>query len=552
MEAAGNLAPTQAWASREQDLKPRYNLERVEYNQGILLLQGWLVAEGGQPNLRLHGISPEGQPWEQNIELNQDRPDVGQALHLPLAKQRCGFFCYTRVPAGQLLELRVEVQQQTHTLHSWQEKPRTSAVRTRWRSWRYYLGRAWRLLRGGQWRGLKEKVTRHVASAIQAWRAGLRPDAGLTAESWGCLVVDHDLGGGANHYRRQQLIPELQASNASIAFLTFSVLSLKYMVYRLGAGNTQQVVAALSWEQLQQWLNQNSFDHVFYNDAVSFPHALELVECLTDYKKQQPQCHLTIAVHDYFAICPSQHLLNASGQYCGIPDLQTCRTCLTHSGQAMVPLYNHHGIEGWRSQWSAFLAAADEVRIFDASAQTALKKAYPALSPALQLRPHQVPPLSPAEETSLRTWQQRKKRPSGRIGVVGAITSEAKGAKRLAELVQTIASGKKPYTVVVIGECPVMPGYPLKITGPYRPEQLTPLLIANDIDILFFTSVVPETFSYVLHELMRYQLPMAAFDLGAQSTFLTNYPSAVRLGLDESSEEILKKLEPYSFTQSNQ
>src|SRR5690606_19616989 len=120
------------------------------------------------------------------------------------------------------------------------------------------------------------------------------------------------------------------------------------------------------------------------------------------------------------------------------------------------------------------------------------------------------------------------------------------------ELVQTIASGKKPYTVVVIGECPVMPGHPLKITGPYRPEQLTPLLIANDLDILFFISVVPETFSYVLHELMRYKLPMAAFDLGAQSTFLTNYPSAVRLGLDESSEEILKKLEPYLFTQSNQ
>ena len=65
------------------------------------------------------------------------------------------------------------------------------------------------------------------------------------------------------------------------------------------------------------------------------------------------------------------------------------------------------------------------------------------------------------------------------------------------------------------------------------------------IDIFFFSSVGPETFSYVLHELERYQLPVAAFDLGAQATFLARYPQSICLALTDSAEQVLQKLEPY-------
>ncbi len=66
-------------------------------------------------------------------------------------------------------------------------------------------------------------------------------------------------------------------------------------------------------------------------------------------------------------------------------------------------------------------------------------------------------------------------------------------------------------------------------TGPYRREELTDRLIAADPDLVLFPSVAPETFSYVLHELARYELPIAAYPIGAQADFLARYPHGVAL-----------------------
>ena len=49
----------------------------------------------------------------------------------------------------------------------------------------------------------------------------------------------------------------------------------------------------------------------------------------------------------------------------------------------------------------------------------------------------------------------------------------------------------------------------------------------------------------MLQELERYQLPVAAFDLGAQATFLARYPQGICLALTDSAEQVLQKLEPY-------
>jgi glycosyltransferase involved in cell wall biosynthesis len=46
------------------------------------------------------------------------------------------------------------------------------------------------------------------------------------------------------------------------------------------------------------------------------------------------------------------------------------------------------------------------------------------------------------------------------------------------------------------------------------------------VNVLFFPSIWPETFSYVVGEMMALGLPIVAFDLGAPGERLRDYPHA--------------------------
>jgi glycosyltransferase involved in cell wall biosynthesis len=61
------------------------------------------------------------------------------------------------------------------------------------------------------------------------------------------------------------------------------------------------------------------------------------------------------------------------------------------------------------------------------------------------------------------------------------------------------------------------------VTGTYRHEDLVDLIEANGINMFFFPSICPETFSYVTEEMIRLDLPVVAFDLGAPGERLRSY-----------------------------
>ena len=66
----------------------------------------------------------------------------------------------------------------------------------------------------------------------------------------------------------------------------------------------------------------------------------------------------------------------------------------------------------------------------------------------------------------------------------------------------------------------------LRVTGAYRHEDLVDLIEAHGVNLLFFPSICPETFSYVTEEMIRLDLPIVAFDLGAPGERLRNYGNA--------------------------
>ena len=99
--------------------------------------------------------------------------------------------------------------------------------------------------------------------------------------------------------------------------------------------------------------------------------------------------------------------------------------------------------------------------------------------------------------------------------------------------------------MVVIGTLDGVPSSPrLEITGPYEREHLADLIETHRINLMLFPSICPESFSYVVEELIRLALPIVAFDLGAPGERLRSYDKA-RLCDAVSAEAALATLDNY-------
>ena len=229
-------------------------------------------------------------------------------------------------------------------------------------------------------------------------------------------------------------------------------------------------------------------------------------------------------------------LLNADGRYCGIPDVGECAKCLPRHHARYVALSPPTEIGPWRALWGRCLAAADEVRCFSESTRRLLLPAYPDLDTArLSVVPHRVdyvPARLPVLDHAAPLV----------IGIIGQI-SEQKGALVLKEMMRRIDRDNPHVRVVVIGALDLPLNSPLDVTGTYSHEDLVDLIEAKQINLFFFPSICPETFSYVTEEMIRMELPIVAFDLGAPGERLRGYSKA-RLCAEVSAESALATLSP--------
>ena len=105
--------------------------------------------------------------------------------------------------------------------------------------------------------------------------------------------------------------------------------------------------------------------------------------------------------------------------------------------------------------------------------------------------------------------------------------------------------GDREARIVVIGALDASSGSPaLKATGRYRHEDLVDLIEKNQINMFLFPSIWPETFSYVVAELMALHVPIVAFDLGAPAERLRTYALG-RLCKDISARAALDTLSAF-------
>jgi len=385
-----------------------------------------------------------------------------------------------------------------------------------------FIKRGFNLIRTGNYRLLIEKVKRYKNKTPSKSLTGPAEILKfLNKKEAGNIVffLDHDLGGGANHYR-ERVVSEKRAEGKASLILAFTVNTLSYKLI-VESSKGRNVFNISGYDFVFSLLKYIKINEIIYNTGVSFCNPETIPDFLINLKIKTGAKLCTLA-HDLFPICPSHFLINDKGKYCDVPDPSVCYSCLRNNTYGFTTLFESGDIKKWRDRWGNLLIASDKVISFSESTLNLYKRVYPQIDVSkTAVTPHKVDYLP---EKAVITQVDKLK-----IGVVGQIGYH-KGSKVLQDLANEILKKNYNIEIIVIGAVEAScPSEVVKQTGAYEHKNLKVLLEDNGVNVILFPSIWPETFSYVVQEMIELGYPVASFNLGAPAERLQKYDKGVLL-----------------------
>ena len=345
------------------------------------------------------------------------------------------------------------------------------------------------------------------------------------------LIIDHHLGGGANHYTDEAI--EHRVSYQQVVCLVYFDFK-ESQTYKgiLKDGKKEFRFEAKDLHSLEQILSLFSIREIFLNSLVSFNvyEAIDTIEIL----QKKTQASLIIPIHDYFPICPSYTLLDENNRYCNIPEnLDRCETCLRNSQGEFKIFEKETNIRHWREKWSKLFDLAEEIRCFSNASKDIFIKAYPKYSAKLTVVPHDISGRFSNIYDPDNLPKQRN------IGILGGINIP-KGANIVKEMVKYVEKNRLNVKITLIGEISVpIDSEVFYKTGRYDVNELPSLVKELGITEFLIPSVWPETFSYTTDEIMQLGYPLTVFDIGAPAERVQHYERSNIIALD-NWENLLK------------
>lgn len=516
--------------SAHLDKKLHCNIDHLVSKSGMLHCWGWVCDESGPLiDLRIQCRLLDGNQIEQSIQYGLPRGDVKSQLKEFPHAEASGFLVNIAWRNSELIDADLIAKTVTG------ETKRIPLINTRYAPPRDRLPnssssrmamtlarRAFRLVWQGNFRTLTEKLNRYLAHkptrVLDPLAEIKKALGGQDLNEPALLVIDHDLGGGAPQYRKQLIDSHVAAGGVAL-LLTFHLPTLAYAVQVYGTKDDRRF-AVPDLVEVRELAQQGYIKDIFFNNAVSFPQPEAIPEFLLRLRSITGG-QLTLAVHDFYMACPSHFLINAYGKFCNIPEIGVCATCLAKNQEGFVSFFPSRDIKLWRREWHALINAADKILFFSQSTLHLLIKAYPDLSGnKLHITPHSMEYFS-AERIPIAMDGPIH------IGIVGNI-GRHKGARVIAGLADSIRDHLSSEKITIFGLIDEsVPKDIVEIKGNYKHSDLPTLMKSSGINLVFVPSVVPETFSYVTHEIIQMGLPLVCFDLGAQAEAVNRYPMGI-------------------------
>lgn len=247
--------------------------------------------------------------------------------------------------------------------------------------------------------------------------------------------------------------------------------------------------------------------HIHYHHTIDCDHSIWMIPDLLsiDYD---------VTLHDYYTICPRANLMSYEDEYCGDQSsYEKCNQCLkslgVHSASRLSMKTFGDDIKIWRQYFFDKLVNARRVIVPSVDMRDRVLRFMNLKN--IKVAPH--PERSGKYEVNIRSEYHKIN-----IGFLGAIGSH-KGLKIIKNLCRYIKSNKEDVDISIIGytsDDSFFVDYDfVTIAGKYQSEDLPKLISESQIDVIFVSSIIPETYSYAYTEAVRSGLPIVAYNLGA-------------------------------------
>jgi glycosyltransferase involved in cell wall biosynthesis len=348
------------------------------------------------------------------------------------------------------------------------------------------------------------------------------------------FLFDHNLGGGANTYARELVKNSLSDNLTVIRVYNFEGI---WFVQWIADGDGM-LFYTRSIDELFKGLFLSQGRSLIVNSLYGCPDIAEVITKILELV-QSLKIPLEMKIHDFFALCPSPHLSDLNGRYCGVPkDHSICSHCLKNNlfwYTSWYPKQNQPiDIVSWREPFVRMIAVATTVTFFDSAPIEIFRRAFSLEDNKVQIVPHEIDYFECDKNMDLSG--------SLHIGILGTLI-KIKGGEVVLALSDYIDNCKLKVRITVLGPTHVdLPSH-INVHGAYEPNHLPMLIAQNRINVILAASIVPETFGYTISEAMKMGLPIVAFDIGAQGNRVKQYELGVVVPLGSSMDVILAAIQ---------
>lgn len=334
------------------------------------------------------------------------------------------------------------------------------------------------------------------------------------------LFITHDLGGGTKNF--EEIYLKNKKNILILRRLGYEFMEDRYFMIEL---NNRKFITIIS--NIKKMIDLE-YDEIIINSLVGYRHKKEIIDGILNYKKFHAKCVVRYLVHDYDCICPSKNLY-MDGKYCEL----ACAECNLELNYAN----RKPDIIEWRNIWKRLLYNIDEIRCFSDSSKLLLKRIYNDLdNENISVIPHDTSYIN-KNPISINGGTQMC------LGFIGNISSGYKGNQVVKEVIKQY--GDK-VDIRLIGSNRLYYGLmkrkKVKILGSYNRDNLRNILINEKVTISVFPSVWPETFSYLVSELISLDIPVICFDIGAQAEKVKKYNKGIVCKNQEEMFSIIDRI----------
>lgn len=342
------------------------------------------------------------------------------------------------------------------------------------------------------------------------------------------LYVTHSWGGGIETFFENSQVALEEAGlhglvdssvilrthrNGALALEPFAGGSVPYMpnLAALNLERHQALLPALIETLDPQLIHVNSFAGLSYF-AID-----KLMEAIV--RSGRPFWHVW---HDHQPLCPRVSFINSEERYCGETDASLCATCLASTGAPLEWVR----IDEWRERFRAYLADAERIIApSEAAAERARRLADPA-----RIEVHRHPEPFLRNVAPIRRARRQGAGTARRVAFLGAIGPH-KGANLLQAMIHDANERRLPIHYDVIGYTSlndIKKSRRIEVHGRYSgDDEAVRKLRRVQPDLMFLSSIWPETYVFTLSVAFALGLPVASFDLGAQGERVRRYGRGV-------------------------